>query len=98
MALVCQRCLGKLVFPLDVDSRVELAKDWDEMLNAEDDVERVLAEKDMSVVALVEDEVILALPMVPRHERCDKEQTEKKAVRTSPFDVLAGLKSRPSGR
>jgi uncharacterized protein len=98
LELVCQRCLGKLVFPLDLDSRVELAKDWNKMINAEDDVDRVLAEKAMSVAALVEDEVILALPMVPRHERCDKEQAEKKAVRTSPFDVLAGLKSRPSGR
>lgn len=98
LGLVCQRCLGKLVFPLDLDSRVELAKDWNKMINAEDDVDRVLAGKDMSIAALVEDEVILALPMVPRHERCDKEQTEKKALRTSPFDVLAGLKSRPPGR
>lgn len=92
LELVCQRCLGKLVIALALDNRLELAKDWAEMLNAEDDVERVLAENDMRVAALVEDEVILALPMVPRHDRCDEEQDTKRAARSSPFDVLAALK------
>ncbi len=95
--LVCQRCLGILAFPLDLESKVVLAKDWNEIVTAEDDVERVLATKDMSVSALVEDEIILALPMVPRHVRCDEALNDAKAARTSPFDVLAGLK-RPPGR
>lgn len=92
LELVCQRCLGTMVIALSLENRVDLAKDWDEMLNAEDDLERVLAEKDMRVAALIEDEVILSLPMVARHERCDEEQDIKRAARSSPFDVLAALK------
>jgi uncharacterized protein len=95
--LLCQRCLGKLVFPLDVDSKVVLARDWQEVVDAEDDAERVLAEKDMQVSALVEDEIILTLPMVPRHVRCEESEIDTKAARVSPFDVLAALK-RPPGR
>jgi uncharacterized protein len=95
--LVCQRCLGKLKFPIDVDSKVVLAKDWQEVIEADDDAERVLAEKDMPVSALVEDEIILSLPMVPRHVRCEENGIDAKAARSSPFDVLAALK-RPPGR
>lgn len=69
--LVCQRCLGPLALPLAARSELRLAASAAEIDAAEDDVERVVATKAMDVAALVEDEVILALPMVPAHERCD---------------------------
>jgi uncharacterized protein len=95
LEMACQRCLGKLVVPVELSGRVELATDWNQLVNADDDVERVLAEKEMSVAALVEDEVILALPMVPRHERCEESGINAGVARQSPFDVLAGLKRVP---
>jgi uncharacterized protein len=97
VALVCQRCLEKMDFAVDVDSKVVLAKDWQEIVDAEDDAERVLAGKDMRVSGLVEDEIILSLPMVPRHASCDESGIAAKSARISPFDVLAALK-RPPGR
>jgi uncharacterized protein len=84
-------------FAVDVDSKVVLAKDWQEIVDAEDDAERVLAGKDMRVSGLVEDEIILSLPMVPRHASCDESGIAAKSARISPFDVLAALK-RPPGR
>jgi uncharacterized protein len=39
-------------------------------LEAEDEIDRVLVSRRMDVGQLVEDEVILVLPMVPRHETC----------------------------
>ncbi len=92
LGLVCQRCLGKMLFLLDVTSRIELTKDWSEVVNADDDVERILAEPEMNVAALIEDEVLLALPMVPRHDDCGEAQNSARTVRTSPFDLLAALK------
>jgi uncharacterized protein len=68
--LECQRCLGNVDLPLRLEARLELASREAEILAANDDVERVVAGRDMSVAALVEDEVILALPMVPKHEQC----------------------------
>jgi len=68
--LICQRCLGPLLVPIAVDVELQLAESLREISEADDDVDRVLSSRHMDVGRLVEDEVILALPMVPRHEAC----------------------------
>jgi uncharacterized protein len=67
---VCQRCLGPLQVPVEIDAELQLAESLREISEADDEVDRVLASRHMDVGQLVEDEVILALPMVPRHEEC----------------------------
>lgn len=98
LSLVCQRCLEPVDFPLNVDSLLELVPEGREI--SQDDLEDdsrdfVPSSREMNVAALVEDEVILSLPVVPRHERCvslPKADDQKEA---SPFGVLANLKTRP---
>ncbi|HEY6241371.1 MAG TPA: DUF177 domain-containing protein [Burkholderiales bacterium] len=68
--LVCQRCLDPLPIPVVIDAELQLAESLREISEADDEVDRVLASRQMDVGRLVEDEVILALPMVPRHEAC----------------------------
>jgi uncharacterized protein len=93
LELVCQRCLKPLAFPLELDSKLELARSLEEIEGAEDEVDRVLASKAMDVELMVEDEAILALPMIPRHERCEGGQEAKSGTgRPSPFEALAALK------
>lgn len=70
--LLCQRCLDPLPAPIAVDAELQLAESLSEISEAEDDIDRVLASRRMDVAQLVEDEVILALPMVPRHAACDR--------------------------
>jgi uncharacterized protein len=91
VGLVCQRCLGSLSFPLDVEAELQLAEDPREIAQAQDDIDRVLALAAMDVAQLVEDEVILALPMVPRHEACLAAGAAPE-TRASPFDALAALR------
>ena len=74
LTLTCQRCLGPLVFPLALRSELLLATSEREIEAADDDIDRVLASKAMDVCELVEDELILALPLVPRHEQCGETQ------------------------
>jgi uncharacterized protein len=90
----CQRCLGDVEFPLRLETRLELALNEAEILAAEDEIERVVASRDMSVAALVEDEVILALPMVPKHERCHAAAGAEGGAEPSAFRALAALKKR----
>jgi uncharacterized protein len=94
LRLVCQRCLGQLVFPLSIDVELALTEDPREIEQAEDGVDRVLATRAMNVAQLVEDEVLLALPMVPRHERCSVEMPPGREMNASPFSVLTELKRR----
>ena len=92
LTLACQRCLGPIAFPLALESELLMAASEREIEEAEDDIDRVLAGKAMRVGQLVEDEVILALPMAPRHERCGEARNDTKTGRVSPFAALAGLK------
>ena len=100
LRLTCQRCLGALEVPLAAASVLELAGSQAEIDAADDERDRVLASKSMDVAALVEDEVILALPMVPVHARCETAVTHAGRENLSPFAALAGLKqngARPRG-
>ncbi|MEW5891707.1 MAG: YceD family protein [Pseudomonadota bacterium] len=68
--LVCQRCLEPYPFRLEMDATLLLARTeaelaaWEE---ADPWCEGLVAEPQLDVLALVEDEILLGLPMVPRH-------------------------------
>jgi uncharacterized protein len=94
LRLVCQRCLGRLIFPLSVDVELALTEDPREIEDADDETDRVLASRAMNVARLVEDEVLLALPMVPRHGGCSVEMPAGREANASPFGVLTELKRR----
>lgn len=92
----CQRCLEPMSVALDADIR--LAVDADDA-SLPDDREAVSSnDGEISLLALVEDELILALPIVPMHAEgeCSVQLAEKAAPaeRESPFAVLQQLKKR----
>ena len=89
--LQCQRCLDGLELPLHLKAELQFATSEAEMAAADDDVERVLAGREMSVAALIEDEILLALPMVPKHERCTAADSGSGA-KNPAFQALAVLK------
>jgi uncharacterized protein len=68
--LICQRCLDPIEVPIAIDAELLLAENLREISEADDEIDRVLASRNMDVTWLVEDEVILGLPMSPRHEEC----------------------------
>ena len=90
--LECQRCLDSLNLPLHLDAQLQFAASESEIADSDDDVERVVAGREMSVIALVEDEILLALPMVPRHERCSVAADLGAKAQGSAFESLAALK------
>jgi uncharacterized protein len=98
LGLTCQRCLGTLDFPVELAVELELASSEREIAAAEDEVDRVLATRAMDVAGLVEDEVLLALPIAPMHERCEPETGQHDPRRAAPFDALAGLRKGGGGR
>ena len=87
LPLTCQRCLS----PVDMKVAVERSFrfcDSEEAAEAQDAQaeEDVLAlSRDFSLPGLIEDEVLMALPVVPRHETCPVEV--KLAVSDPGFDT-----------
>jgi uncharacterized protein len=94
LQLVCQRCLGALEYPLHIDVALHLAATQAEMdaepLEAEGP-EQIVAGREMPVRELVEDEILLALPLAPRHERCTRREARPEGAEISPFARLRGL-------
>jgi uncharacterized protein len=94
LQLTCQRCLGAMDFPLHLAVSLQLLATQEEMdaepLQAEGP-ERIVAGREMQVRVLVEDEVLLALPLAPRHERCAGKPEQADAAKPSPFAGLRRL-------
>lgn len=104
ITLECQRCLEALELALQVESRLQLVEaeaesDTEEMDEDDPDApDQVVGSQFFDVLSFVEDELILALPYVPKHEVCPSLPKELLASegsdtgRPSPFAVLAELK------
>jgi uncharacterized protein len=93
--LRCQRCLGKLIYPLAVESHLLLLDGKSDSADVEiDDLDAVAADPELDVWSLVEDEVLLAQPMASRHEadECQAVAATGRDGAASPFAVLAGMK------
>jgi uncharacterized protein len=95
--LVCQRCLTPFGYEIDSSTVLVLGKDDAEA----DEIEEILDDESIDVIVgsrtcdlrdLIEDEALLALPQVPKHEVCpdSKLLDEARSEKPSPF---AGLKS-----
>lgn len=111
--LSCQRCLQRMEYPLDVHFVVGLAAPGraDDFPERYDDVVEVEGET-ISVPDLVEDELILSLPIVPLHAaaECDYDRSiitvpeddeapsETEADRVRPFADLGERLGRARGR
>lgn len=99
LRLQCQRCLEAFPFQLSVDSAFVLVDD-DAAIPSEDDEdfadqEYLVADTQMSVLELVEDEMLLALPYTPKHDeaQCGAIEMLNELKKPSPFAVLQGLKT-----
>ncbi len=97
--LRCQRCLGSLPYPLEVEANLLVLTGSMGGETAEiDDLDGIPADLPTDTWALVEDEVLLALPIAARHpEGLCSAATVKQDANASPFAVLVKLKQQPIG-
>ncbi len=101
LVLQCQRCLEALEYPLHIVSMlkvVEGATQFDDAGDEDEGVDSIPASPEMDVLALIEEEILLNLPMSPLHapEVCRGQGVAKPASeeRTNPFGALAALKGK----
>ncbi|MXS84759.1 DUF177 domain-containing protein [Nitrosomonas sp. HPC101] len=97
--LSCQRCLKKMEYGLDLETELLLARNEDELSRYDEDifVDAIYASSELSIQLLIEDEVILGLPISPRHQNVQCHVSTKAEIHTTatkehPFTVLASLK------
>jgi uncharacterized protein len=101
LSLTCQRCLGPMAFALDVRDRVmliESASPWPEdgqVGGLEDETcDAIEASRELDIRPLLEEEILLALPISPRHETCQPPAGTEVSGHDSPFALLARLRQK----
>jgi len=109
LTVQCQRCLGPLAVPIESEVALQLVETEAELddpdtfdesdleeLDSGRDFEKVLGSRRFDLFEQVEDELILSVPYVPRHDVCpesgDGPSGDVSEKKPSPFAVLAGLK------
>ena len=102
VVLTCQRCLGPLDVALDIERRFGFVAGEDQAaaLDAESDDDVLALARTLDLRELGEDELLLALPLVPMHGGCspppvlgdDAAGDTPEAAPEHPFAALAALK------
>lgn len=95
--LRCQRCLSALEHAIRIDTRL-LLRDQAELDALDDDEEEfdsIPAEPQLDVLHMLEEEILLSLPIAPMHETGDCQAGSGENAgkgKENPFAVLANFK------
>lgn len=99
LTVTCQRCLQPMIEPVRIESHVRLIRpgeSWpeDELDEGSDEEpdDAIEANDALELLALVEEEIILALPYAPTHEVCELPVAGLLNRKASPFSALEVLK------
>ena len=102
----CARCLEPVALPLSEQRSYRLVGNENQAAQEDaddDDYDVLVASRRFDLAALIEDEMIMALPAVPRHEQCQAPAAANSGASTvdrgtqalapeNPFAVLSGFK------
>lgn len=102
--LVCQRCLAPVNVDLIVDRWFRFAPDEAAAATEDEDAEEdvLVSSREFDLQALIEDELLMEIPVTPRHEVCpepmklsavDPDFESAEDARPNPFAVLGALRS-----
>ena len=99
VSLECQRCLKPVDVPLQISRNFLFVhgEDAAAQLDADSDDDVLAITRALDLRELVEDELLLAMPIVPRHEVCPEPlmpaaEDEPVDDQPNPFAALASLK------
>ncbi|MEO7855032.1 MAG: YceD family protein [Rubrivivax sp.] len=110
LRLQCQRCLEDVVETVTVQRRFRFVPSEAEAERLDEQCEdEVLAlPQVLDLQTLVEDEMILALPLIPKHETCPQPlsagaagpefEAAAEALEDNPFAALKGWRARANGQ
>ncbi|MFI5444736.1 YceD family protein [Polaromonas sp. UC242_47] len=103
LPLTCQRCMGAVPTTVEVDQWYRFVADEDIAMAEDDQSEEdlLVMTPQFDVLEVLEDELLMALPLVPMHDTCpenpvfsagEAELAEQEDAKPHPFAALAKLK------
>ncbi len=101
--LVCQRCLEVLPLYLDLSFSLAFLKNENQTEDLSIDIECFLIkEEEVSLIDLISDEILLSIPMAPKHNfNCMTsfgKNYNNEQIRTNPFAILKDIQKPSNAR
>jgi len=104
LPLTCQRCLAPVDSPVEIDRTFRFVADEETAAAQDDEAEEdlLVLSRSFDLLELVEDEILMELPVAPRHDVCpepvkmavaDPEFDDQQAAKDNPFALLKQLKT-----
>jgi uncharacterized protein len=91
LVVTCQRCLDEMMVNLDLSFDYLISNAEINEAEDDDEIDWLEATHEMNVGELIEDELLLALPIAPTHAHdCSKLSTQS-GDKPNPFAVLKGV-------
>jgi uncharacterized protein len=91
LPVTCQRCLDEMQVQLNLDFDYIICQEMPIETDENDDTDWLEAAPDMDVQELIEDEILLAMPIAPMHDHDCSQQSMQSGEKPNPFAVLKGL-------
>lgn len=103
--MTCQRCLSDALIPLEVEQSYRFVATEAQALEEDEDSDEdiLVLSRDFDLQELLEDELIMVLPPIPKHDTCpslpafevaDEGFSEAEPEKPNPFAVLQKLKQK----
>lgn len=105
LPLTCQRCMGTMPVPIEINQWYRFVADEDIAMAEDDHSEEdlLVMTPQFDLLAVLEDELLMALPLVPMHEACpvapvfsagESELAQQEEAKPHPFAALGQLKTK----
>ena len=91
LPVICQRCLDEMLVNINLDFNYIICNALPTEVDENDDTDWLEAAPEMNLQALIEDELLLAMPIAPMHDHDCSKQSMQSGEKPNPFAVLKGL-------
>ena len=91
LPVICQRCLDEMLVNINLDFDYIICNALPTEIDENDDTDWLEAAPEMNLQELIEDELLLAMPISPMHDHDCSKQSMQSGEKPNPFAVLKGL-------
>jgi DUF177 domain-containing protein len=91
LPVICQRCLESMMLELTLSYDYVVTETEPEEFEGRDDIDWLEMSREMNLGELIEDELLIAMPLAPVHKHECKPAKRESGEKHNPFAALKGL-------